>query len=181
MTDEASRHIDEAATETAVNPAVAPAPKRPEPRGATSTKRSDKLPLLTFLGRNQRGTGVLAGGAVGVLLLGAIALVVALVAVTIAIGRAPQEAAANPRATVTQTTPSAPTSFTSPEPTGVRWTPLPIQTGVPQFQPSYEPTPTPKPTPSTTQAAAPAEPGPPAEATEFGRPDPPGQTNAPPG
>ena len=113
MTDEASRHIDEAATETAVNPAVAPAPKRPEPRGATSTKRSDKLPLLTFLGRNQRGPGVLAGGAVGVLLLGAIALVVALVAVTIAIGRAPQEAAANPRATVTQTTPSAPTSGNS--------------------------------------------------------------------
>lgn len=107
--------------------------------------RSDKLPLFGLLGRNpsDRRSGSL--GFVGVVIVGALALVIALIAITIAIGRAPQEApvAATPdSATPTAT---AQVSYTSPEPTGTRWTPEPIITGVPQQEPSWDPTPTPTP------------------------------------
>lgn len=156
-------------------------PKRPGGAKAAPRPAShDKLPLLAMLNRGANDARAAAGGFVGAMIVGALALVVALMALTVAIGRAPQEAAAQPRKTPTATAPAAPTSYESPEQTGQRWTAQPIILGVPQKPPSYPPTPT---APKTRSAAPSAtfggETQPPAPAPENpgnGNPAPPGQT-----
>lgn len=133
---------------------VNPADDRPTPQGARraarpTPSRTERLPLFGLLGRNSsegRRGGTL--GLVGVAIVGALALVIALIAVTIAIGRAPQDTAVGPNLDSATPTASSQVTYTSPEPTGTRWTPEPIITGVPQNEPSYDPTPTPTPTPS---------------------------------
>lgn len=98
----------------------------------SSRENSDKLPLLSFLGQS-RSSAESGGGFVGVLIVGAIALVVALIAVTIAFGRSAENSPAI--AATAQRQVNAPsTSYSSPTPTGPRWTPEPIITGVPQKQ-----------------------------------------------
>ncbi len=101
-------------------------------------QRAGERPWLLPAGKPGRAGG---GGMVGVLIVGAIALVVALMALTIAIGRAPQNAAANPQPEPNDAAAAGPTSFYSPKQTGKRWTPEPIITGVPQNEASYEGTP----------------------------------------
>lgn len=130
------------------------------PGGATQATRTEssteRVWLLTW-GRQSRNA--IGGGIVGALIVGALALVVALIALTIAIGRTPPDAAADQRPTApTTSAPAGPTTFVSPEQTGKRWTVDPIITGVPQHQPSYEPTPTPTPTPSEEEEEASEEP-----------------------
>ncbi|MGI5951593.1 MAG: hypothetical protein ACOX61_07075 [Brooklawnia sp.] len=101
------------------------------------------LPLLSTLGRNPHDGKGTSWGLVSVLIIGATAMVIALAGLTIAIGRAPQQAAANPQSPLANTpTPTVQVTYESPAPTGTRWTPEPIITGVPQYQPSYDPTPT---------------------------------------
>lgn len=149
-------------------------------------RAGDRLPLLSFLGRAGDRRGGADDGFVGALIIGALALVVALMALTIAIGRTPQQAVANPGQTASaEPTPAVVTTYPSPEQTGKSWTAEPIIVGVPQKPPSYEPTPS-SPTPSATTAEEPPattaappnqptqEPGQAGEATVVGRP---GQTN----
>lgn len=128
----------------------------------TTIRRSERLPLLAFLNRSSTQAGSSASGFVGALIVGAIALVVALIALTVAIGRAPQDAtAASTRPTPSTAAAAAEaTSYVSPEQTGPRYTAEPIITGVPQMAPSYDPpttkTPTPTPTPSSPSPTEPA-------------------------
>ncbi len=147
--------------------------------GSTRAEPRSNGPRLLPLGRS-KGSAV-GGGMVGALIVGALALVVALMALTIAIGRTPTDAAAGPRPTATASEPAGPTTFASPEQTGRRWTADPIVTGVPQYQPSYEPTPTE--TPSQAETTAPettaADPGTGGEVSVV-NPPPPTQAVQPP-
>lgn len=79
------------------------------------------------------------GGLLSALILGSLIVVVAMIGLTIAIGRAPTQAAAG-ESPVTPASPSAaPTSYPSPEPTGPRYTAEPIIMDAPQKPPHYEP------------------------------------------
>lgn len=82
------------------------------------------------------------GGLLSALILGSLAVVVAMIALTIAVGRAPVPAAASDQQQAAPAvTPAAPTSYPAPEPTAPRYTPEPIVMGAPQKPPYYEPTP----------------------------------------
>lgn len=136
---------------------------------------SERLPVLAFFGRGQDDSRPPGESALSALVVGAVALVVALMVLTIAIGRTPQEVKIQSGNKPTSATPTAPTSYTSPEPTGKRWTAEPIITGVPQKPPSYEPIPTPTPSekPRPGERDRDAEAQQPAQAQEDGQ-SPPG-------
>lgn len=110
-------------------------------RGDNRAQRSDRLPVLSFLSRPGPDTSTGTGGFLSAVIAGSLILVLALMGLTIAIGRAPVETVADQTDQVAHATPAAPTSYASPEPTGPRYTPEPIINGVPQKPPSYEPAP----------------------------------------
>lgn len=142
----------------APHPLAAPHPAPAQnPAPTHHPQRNGKLPVLAFL--SGRGTETAGGsrGLVGAMILGAVAMVVALMALTIAIGRAPQEVSALPSRTSSQPTPVAPTTYASPEQTGTRWEAQPIITGVPQKPPSYEPIPTPTPSEKDSDRRSPGQ------------------------
>ncbi|WIY83066.1 hypothetical protein [Propionimicrobium sp. PCR01-08-3] len=116
----------------------------------SATGNSDSLPLFNFFGKNTSAHHG-SGGFVGALIVGSVALVVALVALTIAIGRAPQTSSAAAAEPV-DTKASAATSYATPTPTGERWSPEPIILGVPQKEMTPEETPSPTPTPTPSSA-----------------------------
>ena len=160
-----------------------PADGRPSPPSASSDANAaaprpatggptEKLPLLTFLGRQNLRSAGADGGIVGALIVGSLGLVVALMALTIAIGRAPQDVSANPGVITASAASASPTTFVSPEQTGIRWTAQPIITGVPQKPPYNPPAPSTKaPARSSAAEAAPT--------TAAAVPGPPGQTRNP--
>lgn len=87
------------------------------------------------------------------LIIGALALVLAFTAVTIALGRAPQPSDGRTHSRSTASTAAPATTYASPTPTGERLEAQPIQTpGVkaPVYEPPIE---TPKPTPSAGPSA----------------------------
>jgi|GEM_PF-3317294 len=135
--------------DTMIIPVQSPSSPNPEP--ATAPTRAS---LLGFLGRSSSDSDE-SRGFVGALIVGAVALVIALMALTVAIGRSPQSAIAGttPVASSASASAAGPTTYSSPPQTGVRYTPQPIITGVTQHAPSYEAsTPTPSATSSTTTA-----------------------------
>ena len=121
-------------------------------RGDNRAQRSDRLPVLSFLGRPGPDASPGTGGFLSAAIAGSLILVLALMGLTIAIGRAPFEAVADRTDQVAQATPTAPTSYASPEPTGPRYTPEPIINGVPQKPPSSEPTPSASAAPANSAA-----------------------------
>lgn len=118
------------------------ADERPTADGA------EKLPLLSLLGRSNSSPGQTSGGFVGTLIAGSTALAVALMAFTIAFGRAPVDSPAA-AATVEGHAAFPTTVYASPTPTGPRWTPEPIIMGVPQKEAPAE-SPTTQATPSAS-------------------------------
>ena len=121
-------------------------------RGDNRAQHSDRLPVLSFLSRPGPDTSTGTGGFLSAVIAGSLILVLALMGLTIAIGRAPVEAVADRTDQVAQATPTAPTSYASPEPTGPRYTPEPIINGVPQKPPSSEPTPSASAAPANSAA-----------------------------
>lgn len=164
MADEASRpneqtpgQPDDAPTRKLSKVPGAPATPADTPGPATHPRRSERLPLLAFLGHDGADADKPSGGFIGVLLVGAVALVVALMAVTIAIGRAPQNVSVNPQETSTHSLSVAPTTYSSPAQTDTRWTAEPMITGVPQQ--TQQPTPTATSTSSTSPSDDQPNPG----------------------
>lgn len=121
-------------------------------------QRSDRLPLLSFLGRSSSDQSSGPDGLLSAVIAGSLILVLALMGLTIAIGRAPVKAAADQTDPIVQATSASPTSYASPEPTGPRYTAEPIILGVPQKTASYEAVP--------SASAAPSENAPEPEETD---------------
>lgn len=133
-------------------------PNKPEDLAAkgsgSMSPRSDeapapsRTPLLGSFGRDSLPSDERRGFVIA-LVVGAVALVAALMALTVAIGRTSPNAAAGPVSIAPSvgTTPAGPTTYPSPQPTGTRYTPQPIvipstSQRAPSYGPSYAPTPT---------------------------------------
>lgn len=110
---------------------------------------ADRIDHLSTSGADQPSH---TGGLLSALILGSLTMVVAMIALTIAIGRAPVQAAAGERQAAPAATAEAPTSYPSPEPTGPRYTPEPIVMDAPQKPPYHEPTPSASPSTGSSEA-----------------------------
>lgn len=98
---------------------------------------------------------------VAVMVVGAIALVIVLMSITIALGRTPLGEETLPKVIPPASASSTPTaSYASPSPTFSSFKPVPMKTGVPQL---YRPVPSRTPTPTQTAPPKPAEAPRPAE------------------